>query len=157
MRLQKLRETYKGPSGNNLDILQHFYGLQQECLSRLSRIDVNEFAMKLCNLKLVRKSFGVLKKRAFQKSKLARDYYLLQRKFKLLRHWKAITRPRLEAKRIDQHIHDIYRLFQTRRVLRGWKQLTLESAKIHTIGEARKQHTFCARYSDYCKCVRCRY
>ena len=62
---------------------------------------------------------------------------------------------RIRHKKVDKKIDEIYSLFQTKRFFSSWRHVVKRNAKIHTIGEKKYPHSFCVKYSEFCKCVKC--
>ena len=135
--MKKKRENYKGPSQNNEDILEHFYKLQQQKLTRLAKYDLNLFAMRVNNRRMLKKVVLVLKTFTFNKSEKAKAYFKMVRLNKCFKELKLNVIPRLKEKRVTNQINEIYRLFQTKRILAAWREYNKHFAKMHTIGEMK--------------------
>jgi hypothetical protein len=99
----------------------------------------------------MKKTLKVIKERAFRKTDVAREFYQLRRKHKIIKLFKN----RIRMKRCPKLEQEIYELFRMKRVLNAWREHCQNKAKIHTIGEFRGEYNFCVKYSEFCKCLKC--
>lgn len=111
------------------------------------------FSMRVHQRNLVKKAFRVLKKRAFRKSEVAREFHCLARKAKIFKIFKDLIKIK-KGHRLEK---EIFALFRMKRVLIAWKNLTQKAAKVQAIGEFKGQYNFCVKFSEYCKCVKCQF
>lgn len=99
----------------------------------------------------------VIKDKAFKKTIIARKWAKHQKQKQVFRWLKILSEQRLRQKRLQKKESEIYSLFQLKKYVKAWRFVVNSQAKVGAIGEHKvsQQQTFCVKYSEFCKCVKC--